>query len=211
MSIQKYLAKTITKTPTWIQKAFPQLIWKYPTTEKKLFLTFDDGPIPIVTEWVLEELAKYEVKATFFCVGHNVEKHPRVYQKILQAGHQVGNHTYHHLNAWKTPVVDYVKNIALCQKKVASPLFRPPYGKLTPAHFKPLREKFRFIMWDVLSSDFNANLPPADCWDNVVKKTEKGSIIVFHDSLKSFATLQYVLPKLLVYYLDQGYTFEICQ
>ena len=198
----------LVKTPDFIQNLFPNFTWRIPTLEKVIYLTFDDGPIPEVTPWVLNQLAKYDAKATFFCVGENVKKHQDVFQEVLQQGHSVGNHTYNHLNGWGADNLPYFHNIRHCARLVDSSLFRPPYGRLMPKQAQFLQRHYRIIMWDVLSGDFDLNISKEQCLQNVIKKTKPGSIIVFHDSLKAQAKLQYVLPKVLEYYSQQGFRFE---
>ena len=196
------------KTPKFIQNFFPNFTWKVPTQNKEIFLTFDDGPIPEVTPWVLEQLAQYNAKATFFSVGENVKKHPAVFQSVKDAGHAVGNHTYNHLNGWGSENIPYFHNIRHCAHLVNSPLFRPPYGKLRPKQVQFLQRHYRIIMWDVLSGDFDPKITEEQCYNNVVNHTSAGSIIVFHDSLKAEKKLKYVLPKVLEYFSQQGYSFE---
>ncbi|KAB8151978.1 polysaccharide deacetylase family protein [Kordia sp. TARA_039_SRF] len=206
------------KTPKLAKWLFPSLVWEFSVTEKKLFLTFDDGPIPEVTPWVLEQLAKYNAKATFFCIGDNIEKHSEIFQQLLKEGHAIGNHTQQHVNGWKVSKKAYITNIQEAQKSIenhlensaeASKLFRPPYGKLTPQLCKRVQKLgYKIIMWDVLSGDFDKNLSPEKSLSNVVNNAETGSIIVFHDSLKAFEKLKYALPKVLQHFHELGYTFE---
>lgn len=198
----------LVKTPKFIQNLFPNFIWKIPSREKVIYLTFDDGPIPEVTPWVLKTLKQFNAKATFFCVGENVKKHPEVYQEELAQGHSVGNHTYNHLNGWSTENISYFHNIRHCANLVKSVLFRPPYGRLMPKQAQFLQRHYRIIMWDVLSGDFDPKISQEQCLDNVKIKTKPGSIVVFHDSLKSFEKLQFVLPKVLQYFTEKGFRFE---
>lgn len=196
------------KTPLWLQAVFPQRIWRKPTDQKVVYLTFDDGPIPEVTPWVLEQLKTHQALATFFCVGDNVRKHPDIYRKVCTGGHQVGNHSFHHLNGWKTPTEVYLNDVSACAKFVDSNLFRPPYGKLKPAQAKALLPDYDLIMWDVLSGDFDESLSPETCLDHVLNNVRPGSIIVFHDSQKAWHRLWYVLPKVLQKLTEDGYRFE---
>ncbi|PTX63868.1 peptidoglycan/xylan/chitin deacetylase (PgdA/CDA1 family) [Kordia periserrulae] len=206
------------KTPKLAKWLFPSLVWEFSVTEKKLFLTFDDGPIPEVTPWVLAQLATYNAKATFFCIGDNVEKHPAIFQQVVAAGHAIGNHTQQHLNGWKVSKETYIDNICEAQKSIenhlenaaeASKLFRPPYGKLTPQLCKRIQKLgYKIILWDVLSGDFDKKLSPEKSLSNVVNNAEAGSIVVFHDSLKAFEKLKYALPKVLQHFHELGYTFE---
>lgn len=198
----------LVKTPTFIKNLFPNFTWSIPTTEKVLYLTFDDGPIPEVTPWVLDQLKQYNAKASFFCVGDNVQKHSDVFESVLKAGHTVGNHTFNHLNGWSTDNIPYFHNIRHCAHLVKSSLFRPPYGRLMPKQAQFLQRHYQIIMWDVLSGDFDQNISKEQCLDNVINKAVNGSIIVFHDSLKAQENLTYVLPKVLAYFAEKGYRFE---
>ena len=199
------------KTSIFIKKIFFRHIWSIPNKEKAVYLTFDDGPTPEITEWVLAELKKHEAKATFFCIGNNIEKHPSIFSKILQEGHAIGNHTFNHLNGWKTNKMDYVQNALQCEKAIEafaykSKLFRPPYGKIKPSQAKALRDKgYQVIMWDVLSADFDQQISPEQCLENVLRNVASGSIIVFHDSVKAYENLKYVLPKTLSFLAQNKY------
>lgn len=198
----------LVRTPNFIQKLFPNFIWKLPTEEKVVYLTFDDGPIPEVTPWVMEQLDQYNAKATFFCVGENVKKHSSILESLREKGHSIGNHTYNHLSGWQTDNVTYLRNVRKGAQAVHSELFRPPYGRVKPSQAKFLNRHYRVVMWDVLSGDFDPELSKEQCLDNVIKNTKEGSIIVFHDSLKAKEKLEYVLPKTLEYLAQQGYRFE---
>jgi peptidoglycan-N-acetylglucosamine deacetylase len=198
----------LVKTPQFIQSLFPNYTWRIPTSEKVLYLTFDDGPIPDVTPWVLEQLAQHDAHATFFCVGDNIRKHPEVFQQVVQQGHAVGNHTFNHLNGWVTDDIPYFHNVRHCANLAQhSVLFRPPYGKLKPKQAQFLQRHYRIVMWDVLSGDFDPRLSPEQCLANVVKNVEPGSIVVFHDSLKAEEKLRYVLPRVLEHFAAKGYSF----
>jgi len=196
------------KTPKIIRNLFPNFIWNIPTTEKVLYLTFDDGPIPEVTPWVIKQLEAYNAKATFFCVGENIQKHPDVFQKVKDAGHEVGNHTFNHLSGWATERLSYFHNVRRCAHLVKSELFRPPYGRLRPKQAQFLQRHYNIIMWDILSGDFDPNISKEDCLSNVVDHAKPGSIIVFHDSLKAQDKLKFVLPKVLKHFAALGYRFE---
>ena len=193
-----------------LQWLYPSFVWHKSRSEKNIYLTFDDGPIPEVTEWVLHTLQQYQAKATFFCVGDNIHKNPQVYDQVKQAGHSIGNHTFNHLNGWKTTNKLYLENVdkfrIVAGKEVQ--LFRPPYGKLTKQQASIIRKTNQIIMWDVLSGDFDPKLSPADCLQKSVKHTENGSIIIFHDSLKARKNLEYVLPKYLEHFYALGYKFH---
>ncbi|MEM9990821.1 MAG: polysaccharide deacetylase family protein [Bacteroidota bacterium] len=198
----------LVKTPQLVQKLFPKFTWRIPTTEKVIYLTFDDGPIPEITPWVMQQLNLHDAKATFFCVGENVVRYPNIFQALLAEGHQVGNHTQQHLDAWKTSTSRYLNNVAQCAKSVASPLFRPPYGHLTPSQAKALQKQYRIILWDVLSGDFDPSISKEQCWQNIQQHTTAGSIVVLHDSWKAAEKLRYVLPKTLAFFSKQGYIFR---
>ena len=198
----------LVKTPGFIQKLFPNFTWKIPTREKVIYLTFDDGPIPEVTPWVLEQLAEYQAKATFFVVGDNVRKYPAIFQQVIAAGHAVGNHTYNHLKGWSTENLPYFHNVRQCARLVNTELFRPPYGKMKPKQAQFLQRHYHVVMWDVLSGDFDANASAETCYQNVIRTTKPGSIIVFHDSLKAKKNMQYALPKVLAHFHSLGYRFE---
>ena len=201
----------LVKTPRLLKKLYPQLTWDMPTGNRCIYLTFDDGPIPIVTPWVLNILQQYNAKATFFCIGDNVSKHPDEFKQLKNAGHAIGNHTYNHLKGWDTDDKTYLQNFLLADEQLHANLFRPPYGRIKRSQIKLLKQAkpdLDIIMWDVLSGDFDINLQPEKCLQNVVKHTKDGSIIVFHDSIKAFGRLQYVLPKAMEYWRDEGYSFN---
>lgn len=205
------------KTPKFVQWLFRKRIWAFSSSKNTVYITFDDGPIPEVTPWVLEQLKKYQAKATFFCIGDNVYKHPEVLEKIIADGHSIGNHTQQHLNGWKTPFEVYVNDIEKCnvainsktEQQLDNKLYRPPYGKMTSKQANFLLEKgYKIIMWDILSMDYNKSLSKEKCLDNVIRNIKPGSIIIFHDSLKAEKNLRYVLPKVLDYIKRQGYNCE---
>ncbi len=205
-----------TKTNYLVKKIFRNYVWDIPNSENKVYLTFDDGPTPEITEWTLEQLKKHNVKATFFCIGENIEKHPDIFKKVIENGHVIGNHTFNHLNGWKTPKEDYIENAKLCQSKICSlqsavcNLFRPPYGKIKLSQSKRLKKLgFKIIMWDVLSEDFNAKITPEKCLQNVIENVQSGSILVFHDSKKAFANLEYTLPKTLEFLKEKGFNCDV--
>ena len=201
----------LVKTPWLVKKLiYPSYIWHLPSNEKKIYLTFDDGPHTVATKFVLEELKKFSAKATFFCLGKNVLEHPDLYSSILSQGHATGNHTHDHPNGWKVDDKVYFRNIALAADYIDSNLFRPPYGRITRFQAKQVIEKMgmKLVMWSVLSGDFDKRLSLEDCFRNVVKACSPGAIVVFHDSEKSFPTLSYVLPKVLGHFSDRGYSFE---
>ena len=209
------------KTNYFVKKIFPNYVWDIPNNENKVFLTFDDGPIPEITEWTLEQLKKYDAKATFFCIGNNIEKHPEIFNNIITQGHALGNHTFNHLNGWKNSTEDYIENVKLCQSQITNPkshpsdselaqqilnLFRPPYGKIKPSQSRILRKLgYKIIMWDILSYDFDQTITPEKCLENVLKNVVNGSIIVFHDNVKSEQNLKYALPKTLAFLKEKGF------
>lgn len=201
------------KTPWWVIKwIYPAYTWSMPATREKktLYLTFDDGPHPAATSFALDELKKYNAKATFFCVGKNVPAHPDIYKRILDEGHAVGNHTQNHVNGWKTEDAPYLENITTASKYIDSRLFRPPYGRITRFQARQVKEKLglQVIMWSVLSGDFDARLGGEDCWKNVRKSAANGSIIVFHDSENAMSRMAYSLPKVLEYFSAKGFVFN---
>jgi len=201
----------LVKTPRLIQSLFPNFVWRIPTQEKVIHLTFDDGPIPEATPWVLDQLKQYNAQATFFCVGENVKKHPDIFERVVHSNHVVGNHTFNHLNGWGSDNIPYFHNVRNCAHLVKSDLFRPPYGRLLPKQAQFLQRHYQIVMWDVLSGDFDQNLDQEKCFMNVVNNATKGSIIVFHDSLKAKDKLEFVLPKVLEYFSKKGFRFEKIQ
>lgn len=198
----------IVKTPNIAKKAFKRLTWNKNEQEKAIYLTFDDGPTPEITIWILKLLAKYEAKATFFCLGKNVVLYPKLLDYIICEGHTIGNHTYNHLNAWKTKKEKYLNDIKMCEKVFHSKFFRPPYGKLKPGIRTEILENHEIIMWDVMSYDFDKDLTGENCYENVIKHAKEGSIIVFHDSLKAEKNMKASLPKVLEYFAEKGFVFK---
>ena len=200
----------LVKTPRVLQSLLPNYLWKMPAAaEKTLYLTFDDGPVPEVTPWVLDQLAQYDAKGTFFCVGENVKRYPEIFQRVVQEGHTVGNHTFNHLNGWDNDNLPYFLNIRQCAKLVASDLFRPPYGKLRLKQMQFLQRHYQIVMWDVLSGDFDASISKEKCLSNVVQNGKDGSIIVFHDSVKAEKNLKYALPKAIQILKNKGFVFDV--
>ncbi len=205
----------IFKTPALLRYLFPEYIWRKSGEGKIIYLTFDDGPVPEVTEFVLQQLAIYQAKATFFCVGENISRYPEITQSIVKQGHCLANHTYNHLRGWDTESDTYVQNIALCQQQIEKwqpkreiKLFRPPYGRIRGKQFKEIKSAYRVIMWDILTYDFDNNLSPEISLKRILKQTTAGSVVVFHDSVKAFPSLQYLLPQFLRYFSDLGYRFN---
>ena len=199
------------KTPSWVKKLFPRFIWQVQTSERKLYLSFDDGPHPVHTPFVLDELKKYGAKATFFCVGNNVKLFPEIYKRITDEGHSIGNHTFSHLNGKKVSDDIYMKDIAAAASFIGSDLFRPPYGRIRSFQAKMLLEMkrpFRIVMWTVLSGDFDPAVSVKRCLENVVLNADKGAIVVFHDSEKAAIKLKAVLPQVLENFSKRGFLFE---
>jgi peptidoglycan/xylan/chitin deacetylase (PgdA/CDA1 family) len=196
------------QTPSFIHRLFPELLWNVPVTEDVIYLTFDDGPHPDITPKILNILARFDAKACFFCVGNNVRKYPDVFHAVKEAGHQTGNHTYHHINGWRTPDEVYFQDVEACQKLVQTPFFRPPYGKILPSQMRYLKKYFRLVMWSVVSYDYDATLSGSECLEIARKKSARGSIVVFHDSLKAEKNVLYALPRYLEYFAEKGFRFE---
>jgi peptidoglycan-N-acetylglucosamine deacetylase len=203
------------KTPRLVQTILPGFTWQGPLNQNTVYLTFDDGPIPEVTEFVLAQLNQYGAKATFFCVGDNLRKYPELALRLVGAGHRLGNHTFNHLRGWQTSDMDYNENIKLCEVSLLNfknqeknKLFRPPYGSLTWAQYNLLRPDYKIIMWDVLTYDFDKTLSPAVCLQKALENTQAGSIVVFHDSRKARRNLEYVLPRYLAHLNQRGFRFE---
>lgn len=208
----------LVKSPLLLKWFYSALIWNKSRSKKIVYLTFDDGPIPNVTDFVLNTLKSFNAKATFFCIGDNITKHPEVFERVKNAGHAIGNHTFNHLKGWKTDDETYIANFLKCQQLTQTPLFRPPYGQIKKSQISKLKAVYnsqfsihhtplQIIMWDVISYDFNSKLSSTKCFENVIKHSKNGSIIVFHDSLKAFDRLQYALPQTLKYFSEKGYQF----
>lgn len=196
-------------TPPWLRRLYPKALWHLPSnSEKTLYLTFDDGPVPEMTPTILQILKEYHAQATFFCVGDNVRKYPALYRNLQEEGHATGNHTFHHLNGWKTPVDRYVENVEQCAGLVESRLFRPPHGCLTYPQYRKLANQYRIVMWDVLSGDFDPACSPEKCLRNVTLHARPGSIVVLHDNIKAKQRVLYALPRLLDHFSNQGYRFR---
>ena len=196
---------------------FSKYTWRFLSEKKEIFLTFDDGPTPEITEFILSELKKYDAKATFFCIGKNIKNHPELFSQLISDGHSIGNHTQNHLKGWKTNTKDYVDNVLECNKTITQfnnatikqQLFRPPYGKIKKSQAKELLKRgYKIIMWDVLSADFDTTISNERCLQNVLENATKGSIIVLHDSVKAAERMKYALPKVLKTFSDKGYVFK---
>jgi peptidoglycan-N-acetylglucosamine deacetylase len=199
------------KTPTWLRRVFPNIIWQMESSTKEVYLTFDDGPIPEVTPWVLTQLAQHNAKATFFMVGENILKNKELFSVVVDSHHKVANHTYNHLNGWQTMNQDYLDNIMQAEAMIgvdSTKLFRPPHGKLRWSQYANIIKSYKIVMWDVLSGDFDSRLSNEKCLTKSIDGTQPGTIIVFHDSVKSFEKLKYVLPRYLEHFSGLGYTFQ---
>ena len=200
-----------TNSPFWLQWFYPTLTWYKNRKEKSIYLTFDDGPIPVVTPYVLNTLKKFDAKATFFCIGENIDKYPEIYADVISEGHMIGNHTYNHLNGWITGNDDYLNNIKKCSELTGNKLFRPPYGRIKKSQISAIREQIpetEILMWDVLSGDFDQTISTQTCINNVLKNSRNGSIIVFHDSIKAFDRLEHSLPVILENLSNNGFIFK---
>jgi peptidoglycan-N-acetylglucosamine deacetylase len=206
--LPRFATMYLSFTPRFLQQMFTDYLWHIDGESKTIYLTFDDGPIPEVTNWVLDQLNRYDAKASFFCVGQNIERYPEIFQRIKLEGHTVGNHTFNHLSGWSTDNLEYISNVRKGARISGSKWFRPPYGKLKPSQTRFLKHHYRIVMWDVLSGDFDPNIGQEDCYQNVIKNTIPGSIIVFHDSLKAWKTLENVLPRVLSYFRENGFKFS---
>lgn len=203
------------KTNVLIKRYFSNYLWDFPNTQNKIYLTFDDGPTPEITPWVLELLKKENIKATFFCIGKNIKANPELFHKIVDQGHTIGNHTYNHLNGWKHTLDNYTQNTLDCEEVIEkqinqkSKLFRPPYGKIKGKQAQKLKDLgYKIVMWDVLSADFDTSITPQKCLENVIATVQTGSIIVFHDSIKASKNLHFALPRAIIQLKQKGFIFE---
>ena len=199
------------KTPWLLKKLYPKFVWDAPHNPRCIYLTFDDGPIPIVTPFVLNILKQYNAKATFFCIGDNVRKHPGIFEQVKNEGHATGNHTFNHLKGWDTDDKIYLDNFLQADELLDTKLFRPPYGRMKKSQLKLLQEAkpgVQAIMWNVLSADFDVNITPEKCLDNVLKNTKGGDMVLFHDSLKAKERMEYALPRAMEVWSKEGYEFR---
>src|SRR3569833_2316459 len=200
----------LVKSPWLLKKLYPELIWDVKPGKPCIYLTFDDGPIPIVTPFVLNILKQYDAKATFFCIGDNVHKHPDIFEQVKNDGHAIGNHTYNHLKGWDTEDQAYLDNFLQADKLLDTKLFRPPYGRMKGSQLKLLQQAkpgLQAIMWNVLSADFDINISPEKCLDNVIKRTKDGDIVLFHKNLKTRERMEYALPRAMEIWSKEGYSF----
>ena len=197
------------KIPKFIQILFPSIIWRQKNYENNIWLTFDDGPTPKVTPFILNTLKEENVKATFFLVGEQIERQPDLYSQIISDGHVIANHSYSHINSWKSNTLDYLNDIEKCQKLMPkNKLFRPPYGKISALQIRRLKKKYKIILWDVLSWDFSLSIAPSKVKRNVMKNTKQGSIIVFHNNQKSFQNLTSILKETIQELKQKGFSFS---
>lgn len=197
----------LVRPPQLLRRYYKNSVWRIHTKQPTIYLTFDDGPIEDLTPWVLDTLKHYGVPATFFCVGENVAKNPLIFRRILDEGHQVGNHTYNHIKGWKTDTPLYLENVEKCESLINTKLFRPPYGRIKRSQFNKLAERYRVVFWDVLSYDYDKFVEPETCLDNSIRHTRAGSIIVFHDNVKAQKNLKFALPLYIEHFLKLNYTF----
>lgn len=199
----------IEQVPGFVRNLFPKALWRMNPDEKAVYLTFDDGPIPVITPWVVDLLGRYGIKATFFMVGDNVRKHPQEYKLVVDAGHRVGNHTFNHLKGLFTDTREYVENVEKGDALIHSNLFRPPHGMLRHSQYKELSKRYQFVMWDLVTRDYSKRLCGEEVLENVKRLVRNGSIITFHDSLRSEENLKYALPRAIEWLLEQGYEFKV--
>ena len=204
------------KTGNLFQYLMPDCTWQVKTSKKEIFLTFDDGPIPDVTEWVLDILNQYNIKATFFCVGDNIAKHPEIFKQVLANGHSIGNHTFNHIKGWQTDNTEYYQNIQKWEDTISElgltlnnkPLFRPPYGRISFRQVKYLKQYYEIVMWSIITGDFHKSLHAENCLDRSLKMTNNGTVIVFHDSIKSEQNIKAILPRYIENALKAGFAFS---
>ena len=203
--------------PWFIPLLFPGNIWHFSRSEKVIYLTFDDGPIPEITEWVLETLAQYKAEATFFCIGNNIEKHPKIFKQIVAAGHRIGNHTFNHLKGWQTDTETYIANTQQCHNIIQSIapqvlnqplLFRPPYLRISKAQHQILKKQYKMVYFDYITEDYEAKLSPEACKQAAIKHIKPGSVVIMHDSIKAAPRLMATLPAILEHYTSKGFTFK---
>lgn len=205
------------KTNFLMRALYPDFIWRKNREEKTIYLTFDDGPIPEITEFVLETLAGFNAKATFFCIGDNIRKHPDIFAKVVNDGHRIGNHTYNHLRGWDKEDTVYLANVKRCEDEIGNhikwnprdkKLFRPPHGRIKRSQARVLTPDYDIIMWDVLTADYSADLTPAKVLAKTLRYTENGSIVLFHDSIKANKNMSFALPRVLEYFSEREFRFQ---
>ncbi|WP_337042422.1 polysaccharide deacetylase family protein [Emticicia sp. 17c] len=205
------------KTNFLMRALYPDFVWRKPDTDKHIYLTFDDGPIPEITEFVLDTLGQFKAKATFFCIGDNIGKHPDIFAKVVQEGHAIGNHTFNHLRGWNTEDATYLQNVKQCEMAISKvikttpqkkKLFRPPHGRIKRSQARSLLPEYDIVMWDVLTADYDASLTPETVLSKTIKYTEGGSIVLFHDSIKANKNMSYALPRFLEHFSEKGFDFQ---
>ena len=199
------------KTPKWLRGLFPGILWNVNTEDKEIYLTFDDGPIPEVTPWILSQLEHYNAKATFFMVGDNMDKYPEIFKEVVNQEHSIGNHTFNHLDGWQTNSTTYINNIKKAERVIGAnskQFFRPPHGRLKWSQYRQLNKDLKIVMWDVLSGDFDKSLSAEKCLEKSIAATVTGSVLVFHDSAKAFNKLKYVLPRYLEHFTTLNFAFK---
>ncbi|MBR3883580.1 MAG: polysaccharide deacetylase family protein [Bacteroidaceae bacterium] len=199
----------IEQVPEFFRNLYPKALWRMDPNEKAIYLTFDDGPIPVITPWVVDLLGRYNIKATFFMVGDNVHKFSQEYMQVVENGHRVGNHTFNHLKGLFTSTKEYIENVDQADAFIHSNLFRPPHGILRRSQYLELSKRYQFVMWDLVTRDYSFRLYGGDVLANVKRYTRNGSIITFHDSMRSESNLRYALPRSIDWLLEQGYTFKV--
>lgn len=199
----------IEQVPDFVRNLYPKALWRMNPDEKAVYLTFDDGPIPVITPWVVELLGQYDIKATFFMVGDNVRKYPHEYMQVIENGHRVGNHTFNHLKGLFTSTAEYVENVEKADGLIHSNLFRPPHGMLRRKQYNELSRHYQFVMWDLVTRDYSKRMNGEDVLANVKRLVRNGSIITFHDSIRSENNLKYALPRSIEWLLEQGYEFKV--
>ena len=199
----------IEQPPLMLRWIYPRAMWRMDKNEKSVYLTFDDGPIPVITPWVLDLLDKYGIKATFFMVGDNIRKHPEEFRMVVERGHRLGNHTFNHIRGFEYLSQNYLANTDKANEYLHTDLFRPPPGHMRWAQYHVLKKKYRIVMWDLVTRDYSKRLTPQQVLAKVKKYARNGSIITFHDSLKSESRLKYALPRAIEWLLEQGYTFKV--
>jgi peptidoglycan/xylan/chitin deacetylase (PgdA/CDA1 family) len=199
--------KLLVRPPQLLRRLYKNSVWRMDKKDEIIYLTFDDGPIPDITEWVLDILKKYQVKATFFCVGDNIAKNPLIFERIKKEGHQVGNHTFNHVKGWEIKNSAYLQNVEKCQELTKTDLFRPPYGRIKKSQYKLLSKDYRVVFWDVLSYDYDKLTSSKKCLGNSIKYTRNGSVIVFHDNIKAESNLKFTLPQYIEHFLKLNYKF----
>jgi len=201
--------KLLVRPPRLLRSYYKHSVWRMNKDEPVIYLTFDDGPIEELTPWVLDVLKQYNVKATFFCVGNNIDKNNHIFSRLLNEGHRVGNHTYNHIKGWKTKTKEYLENVEQCEQLTKTKLFRPPYGRIKKKQFLKLIPYYKIVFWDVLTHDYDPLLSPAKCLSNSIKYTRNGSVVVFHDNMKAQKNLKFVLPQYIEHFLKLNYKFAV--